>query len=302
MKITRFLLLMNCLYLSTNYVYSQSEHVECNNAQFLCDKNPLFIPYLSAKENTPISLSGTCFQPDFKETNTIWFKWLVAQSGDLSFTILPIVDSDDIDFVVYRLNSFDNCTDKEVVRCMAAGPNLGKDVKQNLLCTGATGLRVAATQNDQSSGCPDNGSNFLRPIEVQSGESYALFINNFHSSKGIQLEWGGSATFEKVLAFCVPQSEDSSTILHSSNGTIKLSEPYPNPSTQTVNIQAESGIDQSGQLWVISSEGYIEKKQSFHLPAGNSILEINANDFRPGIYFIRLKTNDEVYALRFVKH
>lgn len=302
MKITRFFILLHCILLSATYVYSQSEYVECSTARFLCDKDPLFIPYLSSKVNVRNVPAGTCFPPDFTETNIIWLKWKIEKPGDLSFTILPIVDSDDIDFVLYRLSSFENCTDKEAVRCIASGPNLGEDTPQRLLCTGATGLRAEAMKQEQPSGCPDNSDNFLRPVQTRPGEFYALVINNFRSSKGIQIEWGGSATFEKAPGICSPRSDDSNTANTTGSETLKLSEPYPNPSTQTVRIQTQSDVEHSGQLVVISSEGYIEKTQPFLLPAGNGMLEINAHDLRPGIYFIKIKMKDDVYSLRFVKH
>lgn len=302
MKITRFLILLYCLYLSINNVYSQDNHTECSNAQYVCNKSPLYISRLSEVSHLEKISGSTCFDADFKATNAVWLTWQVSKPGDLSFTILPIVDSDDIDFVLYRLQKLDDCEDKILVRCMAAGPILGEDVLQKSLCSGVTGLRSEANINEHGSGCADNADNFLRPVEVESGEYYALFINNFRSPHGIHIEWGGSATFQEVPGHCSQEVEDPGVFVGVEGSTVKLSLPFPNPSTQTVQIQTECNTEQIGQMSIVSSEGYIEKTQPFSLPAGQGSLEINTSSLRPGVYFINLKTKKNVYSLRFVKH
>lgn len=283
-------------------MYSQENHSECSHAQYVCDKSPLFIPSLSDISHLQNFSGSTCFDSDFKATNSIWLKWQVEKPGDLSFTILPVVDSDDIDFVLYRLQKLDDCEDKVAVRCMAAGPNLGEDISQKSLCSGVTGLRSDANTDDHGSGCTDNKDNFLRPVEMESGESYALFINNFRSSQGIHIEWGGTATFQKDSGHCSQEPEDPSVFVGTEGSAVKLSLPFPNPSTQTVQIQTECDREQAGQLSIVSSEGYIEKIQPFSLPAGQGSLEINTSSLRSGVYFIKLKTKENVYSLRFVKH
>lgn len=303
MKIKFVFKVLFCFYLlSYNSLFSQSEYANFNNARFLCDKTPLTIQDISGQSNSPDFSPGTCFRSDFTETNAMWFKWQVAESGTLSFTILPIIDTDDIDFVLYRINDLDKCTSKEVIRCMAAGPNLGEGSESAYSCTGATGLRAQADASDLQSGCQSDGQNFLRPVEMLSGESYALYISNFRSSKGALIEWGGSGTFNKIPERCSSEIGTTTPLTGKDNGSIQLSEPFPNPGSNIVRVQVKSELEQTGQLQVISAEGYIEIIQAFNLIAGNSTLEIPAESLRPGVHLIKIKTGSEVYVLRFVKH
>jgi hypothetical protein len=300
MKINPIFQLLFCFYLlSYNSLFGQSENTNFNSARFLCDKTSLTIQEISSQSNSPDFSPGTCFRSDFTETNTMWFKWQVAESGTLSFTILPIIDTDDIDFVLYRLTDLDKFTSKEAIRCMAAGPNLGEEPESTFTCTGATGLREQVNTSELPSGCQSDGQNFLRPVDMLSGESYALYISNFRSSKGVLIEWGGSGTFNKIPERC---SSNIITKTPLGNGTIHLSEPFPNPGSSIVRVEVKSELEQSGQLQVISAEGYIEMIQAFNLSVGSNTLEIPAENLRPGVHLIKIKTGGEVYPLRFVKH
>ena len=280
----------------------QINYTDCVNAQVLCDKSPIFINSFSDYGNFQESFPGSCFRNDFVETNSVWLKWKVAESGSFDFTILPINADDDSDFVLYRLKGFDSCPLKEVVRCMAAGPILGNEDDYFQNCTGATGLRAGADRNSLSSGCPEDSENFLSPVEIKAGEYYAIFINNFHSTGGILIEWGGTGTFQQIPEKCSPLSGPSTSHTFHNSGHVEFSEAFPNPASNQVTITATSEHALSGQLQIIGPDGQLEFTKPFMLSPGGNVLDLPTANLRSGVHFIRLRTDDKIHVLRFVKH
>ena len=283
-------------------VWGQSNYADCVSAQILCDKAPITLNELTGYGNFSENSLGTCFQNDFQETNSIWFKWKVANAGTLAFTILPLNEADDIDFVVYRIKGINNCPFKESVRCMAAGPILGTESEIYQGCTGATGLRAGAEGGNHPSGCPKDGKNFLMPIDMKVGEYYALFINNFRSTGGALIEWAGTGNFQPFQEQCVPQSSTlNSTALHS-GGQLQFSEAFPNPATDRVSITALSDEEHNGQIQVIGSDGRLELSMPFTVSAGSNTIELPTETLRQGVHFVKLHADKETHLLRFVKH
>ncbi|MEM6965255.1 MAG: gliding motility-associated C-terminal domain-containing protein [Bacteroidota bacterium] len=65
-------------------------------------------------------------------------------------------------------------------------------------CMGPTGLADGSTDTFEESGCnqPYPQDNFLAPIDMESGKSYALMVNNFTSTgNGFEITFGGTGTF-----------------------------------------------------------------------------------------------------------
>ncbi|MDO8336426.1 MAG: T9SS type A sorting domain-containing protein [Candidatus Saccharibacteria bacterium] len=265
----------------------------------LCDKLPILINELTGPGDFSESSLGPCFRNEFQETNSIWLKWKVANAGSLAFTILPFNESDDIDFVLFRVKGLENCTFNESIRCMAAGPNLGDGSESFQGCTGATGLHHGIGGMDKSSGCSKHGLNFLRSIEMQSGEYYALFINNYRSSGGILIEWDGTGTFQSLPDCSL--SSASSSLVFNNDGGIQFSEPFPNPVTERVIITANSDEAHSGQLQIVGADGQLELTLPIALSVGANTLELPTESLRNGVHFIKIKINGKAHLLRFVK-
>lgn len=199
-------------YCITNYNPPADPASDCPRGSVLCDKSSFSIQSVTGSGNNPREMEdAACFFTDgivsvphqsSIETNSTWFRWTAATSGTLSFTITPLVISDDIDFIVYELpNGIDNCTGKRVLRCMAAGdetqPNPNPDAR-NRRCWGATGLSLTANDDSEAVGCR-NGvphDNFVRALDMVAGRSYALAINNYTSNgNGFNIEFGGTGQF-----------------------------------------------------------------------------------------------------------
>jgi CHU_C Type IX secretion signal domain/SprB repeat len=173
---------------------------DCPQASILCDKSSFVVQQFSgAGANIKELDDATCFNNgsagNNNESNSTWYVWKCETSGSLTFVLTPLKTDDDLDFVVYRLpNGIGNCTNKEVVRCNAAGES------QNALpspCMGPTGLQDGDPDASENAGCSDPGDDaWISPFNMIAGETYALCVNNYTSSgKGFSISFGGSGTF-----------------------------------------------------------------------------------------------------------
>ena len=136
------------------------------------------------------------------EISSVWYKWTCDMSGSLTFTLTPNQSSDDLDFAVFRLpGGINDCNNKELLRCMASGENVGAPFSEWEPCTGPTGLDLASSDTEEFPGCAPADDNFVSAINMVAGESYALIVNNFsNTGSGFSIDWGGSGTFLGPLA------------------------------------------------------------------------------------------------------
>lgn len=183
---------------------------DCNKAQVLCDKDPFRVPILAGGGQNDDEANNTCLdnynkvpstgatleQPS--ETASAWYKWKVKTAGSLSFTLTPFGPDQDLDFAVYRLpNGENDCTSKELVRCMASGNTERQTIAQNAPCNGPTGLSLSSSDTIENAGCKRGDDNFVAALDMKVGEVYALVINNYsNDGKGFSVQFGGTGTFE----------------------------------------------------------------------------------------------------------
>jgi len=170
---------------------------DCPTAALLCDKSPFVVKSVTGAGSNITELNdASCFFNGSSlnyESNSTWFVWICDQPGTLTFRLTPLSPPDDLDFVVYRLpNGVGNCQGKQVVRCMASGSFFFPSP-----CMGPTGLREGETRTSIPAGCNfPNPTTWAAPLNMQSGEVYALCVNNFTSSgNGFSIEFGGTGTF-----------------------------------------------------------------------------------------------------------
>lgn len=170
---------------------------DCPEASILCDKSGFSVQKVTGAGFDRTELDdANCFSNGTttnNETNSTWYTWTCDEPGDLTFTLTPSNETDDLDFVLYELpNGIGDCRGKRVLRCMASG-----DFAYPSRCMGPTGLRAGEDDNSEQAGCGSGRqNNFLSPLNMESGKTYALGINNFTSTdNGFSIEFGGSGTF-----------------------------------------------------------------------------------------------------------
>jgi gliding motility-associated-like protein len=177
---------------------------DCSKAVVLCDKSSFFIENVIGIGDPVINeVNGTCVP---EETASVWYKWTCEQSGSLTFTLTPNnnvagFESDDLDFVVYELpGGLNDCNNKMLLRCEAAGANTTGGVVDALptwiQCNGPTGLRAGESDFVEVGGCMGANNNYVAPIDMVAGRSYALIVNNYsQSGQGFSIDFGGTGTF-----------------------------------------------------------------------------------------------------------
>lgn len=167
---------------------------DCVDGVLLCSKDPFTVPVLIGSGNDGNEIEGTCMQGEF---SSVWYKWTCDESGDLGFVLTPSNPTDDLDFVVYELpGGIDGCATKRVLRCEAAGENIGAPLADWERCSGDTGLRPGESDTVEPPGCQPSNNNFVSAIDMVAGRSYALVVNNFsESGNGFSIRWSGSGTF-----------------------------------------------------------------------------------------------------------
>ncbi len=174
---------------------------DCPTGVILCDKSAFTVQGVTGTGsinneigNVGCNSGGGCI---IQESSSTWYKWTCKDAGSLTFTLTPLNLSDDLDFVIYELpNGIDNCSGKVPIRCMAAGENVGQALSTWISCVGATGLRTGETDANETCGCVAGSNNFIAPVDMVAGRSYALVINNFsNSGSGFSVEFGGTGTF-----------------------------------------------------------------------------------------------------------
>ena len=173
---------------------------DCPTGVILCDKSTFTVENLVGVGNDNNEFDQSiCIQSEFASG---WYKWTCEDAGTLEFTITPTNPSDDIDFALFELpGGLDDCENKEKIRCEAAGENVGQPFADWQVCTGPTGLMAGETDTDEFPGCNDGNNNFVAPIDMQAGVSYALIVNNFsNTGSGFTIEFGGTGTFQGPTA------------------------------------------------------------------------------------------------------
>ena len=201
------------------------------------------------------------------ESISIWLKWTCAKAGTITFTITPDVTTDDIDFILYETTSINTCENRKTIRCMAAGTTPG-------VCAllGPTGLRKGSIDLEENSGCDGDKDNFLKPLNMTVGQSYALMINNFDSSvNGFKITFEGDGDFYPAL---LKNNEVAD------NEQFKI---FPSPSSiAAFNFTHE--IEGNNQLEVMNLCGQVIYKQENILQ--NTLIEL-PNNTPKGAYFVR---------------
>lgn len=195
-----------------NFFFDGGISGDCPTAIPLCDKSPFNVQAVVGPGADPFELDDApCFGGTFSESNSTWYTFTAANNGTLEFRLTPNNAADDLDFIVYRLpNGMGNCNGKIIERCMTAG-----DTDPASPCMGPTGLNASSTDIDHGSGClGENEDNFLRFMDVQAGNTYALVVNNFTSSgNGFQVDWGGTVVFTGPVAAIKTDDPDDNICL-----------------------------------------------------------------------------------------
>lgn len=198
-----------------NYNPPNDPGSDCIVSSILCDKSSFVVQQIDGAGNDPDEAGdSSCLGGLFgtSENSSTWFAWTAANDGSLTFDLVPLNPSDDLDFVLYELPAgATDCTDKIEVRCMASG---SFDFPSN--CSGPTGLNETSTDVSEPASCDDpTQDNYLAALQMVEGTSYALLVNNFSDTgNGFEISFGGTGEFvgPQAAFFTDPPSNETACI------------------------------------------------------------------------------------------
>lgn len=181
-----------------------SPQSDCDEAVVLCSKEPFSVESLNSQGNDPNEANGSCIGGELASS---WYVWECDQSGTLTLELTPanlgieqIVD--DLDFVIFELpGGIGDCNNRIELRCMGSGANTFNNgqiepVSTWAICNRATGLAEGETDVVETGGCQDGSNNYIAPLDMISGTTYGILINNFtNNGLGFSIEFGGTGTF-----------------------------------------------------------------------------------------------------------
>lgn len=283
--------------LSAYSAIAQQQISDCISAMRVCDKEPIvFDNLLDAGKNSEEVGVTSCYVNSFPETNSAWITWKVRKAGTLEFSAIPINENDDLDFVLYRSNSpLSICDNKEEIRCMVSGENVGEEEDESYNCLGATGIKIGSGDVNEWLGCGTEDDNFLEGLEVKEGETYILMVNNISSDNGFVLEFFGSAEFEE--SGC----QDVSSTYNGLSKEITVSDVYPNPSSSEVMIDITMPKNAEGLVYVFTGTGGLKYEIKQQFVQGTQTIPVDINNYPQGVYFLKIKIGEEFYITNFSK-
>jgi hypothetical protein len=76
---------------------------------------------------------------------------------------------------------------------------------------------------------------------------------------------------------------------------------YPNPVKDFAKVSIQSKQSSSAQIQVISTNGQTVYLENIEILQGENTINLNATDYKKGIYLVRIQTDRKVSVSRFVK-
>ncbi|MEB3344447.1 T9SS type B sorting domain-containing protein [Aquimarina gracilis] len=252
--------------------YAQNEPTDCSNAIIVCGNTNLELNSNGVGINDFALPGNNAPSCNFFESQSLWIKVNIVQSGTLVFTITPesASPSEDYDFAIYGPNV--DCSNLgSSIRCSSTNPpaaNVGT----------LTGLRDSETDVSEGPGALGNG--FVRPIDVLAGEEYFILIDNFSQNGGFDLEFTGTATFpDAPVNDAVVNSTDLDLAKCDDTGDF-------NDGLTTFNLDANTPLVQGPQTNVIITYHASEEDANI---GNNPLTSPHANTRRVERIYVRVE-------------
>lgn len=284
LRLTNSIAILLFVFLS-NVSFTQS-YQDCDSAFPVCNKQTYHFESMNGFGNILDNIGLVSCSKELRETNSIWLKFSVESSGILTFLIDPIIETDDIDFILYKKNETD-CINLKEVRCMASGETIGETETINIGCKGATGLSYQSIDEFERSGCKFYSDNFLKYLKTEKDEEYFLFINNYNSKSGFSIFFDGDLEF-KNISNCAEYIKEE---------PITITSIIPNPAQKFIDVDFTSFFEHPLVLEIFSLNGRLEINQIIYPKKGNQVHRISIDELTTSNYLLRL-TQEKYSTIR----
>lgn len=269
MKITNKLVivcvLFPCLFLQgKSQTLSSGYDQDCKTAIPVCASMIVQPEPYSGSGFTPneVNSSITCLGNG--EQNSVWYSFITATAGELNFSIIPDVPTNDYDWIVFNITQ---------ASCEEIYNDSSLVVSCNFAPTpGTTG---------------PNGSNDpqCRPIiPVNAGEYYVICITNFsiNDAGGFVLDFSQS-TADYVCTLDITETKDTDVTI------------YPNPTDDICTIQLGKTYDDI-DIRIYSMNGLLLQET----PAYNTDHISIEHDLAAGVYLVQIHAGNQIVSKRLI--
>ncbi len=154
-----------------------SSHADCKNAISIppYEWGPTTAP-VGAGKKMEISGDFRSLTAFHKEHNTVWYRFQIDKTCDVSFDIIPLNPADDYDFILYKVNVPNIC---EAIAKNTAKPIRACISRNDKSIGSKTGLQPGKEKKFVHSG---PGESYLAPIQAKAGEEYILVLDNVYQN------------------------------------------------------------------------------------------------------------------------
>jgi hypothetical protein len=271
--------------------YAQTFPYSKATALQIC-KVPFTVSSITPKPASIANQNNIPTAANLKETYTAWYKFAIQETGNLEFTISPTMGLDDIDFVLMRQ------VNGQLVYMTSSisGPLMRGSSFYRFCQNGATGLKAGMSDEDQCNTASYSGATgFSDAVYVEKSQLYYLAINNYSSTGGFNVTWGNSTCDFYCSGGTITQGKQQSN-----NGVV--GDPYPNPTTQFINLNLNLPASGKAMLRLIDMYGQILQQQEHQWLLGKQQTQFDTEALAKGTYMIDILLNDnEHYTRRFIK-
>ena len=252
-------------------------HSDCVSATFVCsDKH---IPKNTYGPGSHLDAFSS-YNCGITEYQSQWLTFNFLTSGTFKFTLFP--DSLDVgifpdyDWMLFLGNNTTFC-------------NVYDSTFTPLVCNasstqgafGSTGLDSSGVSNAVPAG---PGNAFCPILNVNAGNYYYLFINNFSlSSSGYSITFGGTAIMNCNQTVDIAQRFESDLKLNI----------YPNPATNYIKIET----NQNSEIEILNTAGQIIKKINMK----DNPINIDISNFQKGLYIVKAISDKGIAIKSFIK-
>ncbi|MFM7667098.1 MAG: Ig-like domain-containing protein, partial [Bacteroidota bacterium] len=184
-----------------NFTPSHIPGPDCDQAVLICNPNQVIsVSNLNgAGNNDEEPESGSCMDvPGPNEQNSAWFIFNASNSGNLTFDIIPNLPNDDIDFILYQINTDNPCGPRTIIRCNSASC---------LNSTGSTGLSMTDSDISEDPNCDPGENAYCQFVQTTPGAKYALLINNCNTNQGFTLQFNNG--IPNPVSFAQPNASSN---------------------------------------------------------------------------------------------
>jgi hypothetical protein len=276
--------------LSFHFILTGQDNSDCETAYIVCDLSNYSIDSLQGVGLDSSEGDNTCFSIENQST---WFKWTCTESGTLVFTIDPIQEYSDFDFAVYQLlGGIDDCNNKSIVRCNAAYGGLDFVTNEPTTCSDETGLNFESTDLEEDAGCDIGEDGFLRFLDMEAGESYALFITNFSGTGvGFALRFDGTATL--VNENCSEITSDTEELINL-EADVSI---YPNPVKESTTLFVSDFSNAKSPMYTIFNlYGQRIEEQKID----NQYTTINLSNYTGSTFFLQVRDENGILGNKII--